>query len=194
MSANRIVSSESEELILVDTSDRETGTLSKALCHDGDGILHRAFSVFLFDRDGALLLQQRSGSKRLWPLYWSNSCCSHPRKGESMNEATERRLLQELNIRAELEYVYKFSYQARYRDLGSEYELCSVYLGRSDDDVRANESEIQAVRYIEPAELERELNDFPERFTPWFRMEWQELRDNYADQLDKYLNVSDGDR
>ncbi|MDZ7769834.1 MAG: isopentenyl-diphosphate Delta-isomerase [Woeseiaceae bacterium] len=191
MSANRIVSSESEELILVDKDDRETGTLSKALCHDGDGILHRAFSVFLFDRHGALLLQQRSGDKRLWPLYWSNSCCSHPRKGESMNEATGRRLLQELNIRAELEYVYKFSYQARYKDLGSEHELCSVYLGRSDDDVRANESEIQAIRYLEPAELERELAERPEHFTPWFRMEWQELCDKYADQLEKYVNVGD---
>lgn len=191
MSENRIVSSESEELILVDKDDRETGTLSKALCHDGDGILHRAFSVFLFDRHGALLLQQRGGGKRLWPLYWSNSCCSHPRKGESMNEATGRRLLQELNIRAELEYVYKFSYQARYKDLGSEHELCSVYLGRTDDDVRANESEIQAVRYIEPAELERELTDSPEHFTPWFRMEWQELRDKYAAQLKKYVNVGD---
>lgn len=194
MSVNRIVSSECEELILVDKDDRETGTLSKALCHDGDGILHRAFSVFLFDRRGALLLQQRSGGKRLWPLYWSNSCCSHPRKGESMNEATGRRLLQELNVRAELEYVYKFSYQARYQDLGSEHELCSVYLGRTDDDVRANESEIQAVRYVAPADLEYELTESPEHFTPWFRMEWQELRDKYADQLDKYVNVGDGDR
>jgi len=177
---------------VVDKDDREIGTLSKALCHDGDGTLHRAFSVFLFDRHGELLLQQRSGSKRLWPLYWSNSCCSHPRKGEAMNEATERRLLQELNVRAELEYVYKFSYQARYRDLGSEHELCSVYLGWTADDVYANENEIRAVRYVDPAILERELADFPERFTPWFRMEWQELRDSYAGQLDKYVNASSG--
>ena len=89
---NRVVSSEAEELILVDEQDNETGYLSKAACHDGDGVLHRAFSVFLFNDRGELLLQQRSPSKRLWGGYWSNSCCSHPRRGESIQVATRRRL------------------------------------------------------------------------------------------------------
>ncbi|MGH8167629.1 MAG: isopentenyl-diphosphate delta-isomerase, partial [Woeseiaceae bacterium] len=75
---NRIVSSESEQLILVDEHDVEIGYMDKASCHDAYGKLHRAFSLFIFDRDGRLLLQRRSASKRLWPLYWSNSCCSHP--------------------------------------------------------------------------------------------------------------------
>ena len=74
---SRTVSSEDEELILVDADDRETGFLSKAACHDGDGVLHRAFSAFLFDAHGALLLQQRAASKRLWPGFWSNSCYPH---------------------------------------------------------------------------------------------------------------------
>ena len=101
---NRVVSSEAEELILVDEHDREQGYLSKAACHDGAGILHRAFSAFLFNPAGELLLQQRADSKRLWPGFWSNSCCSHPRRGESMQVATRRRLLDELNIEAELEF------------------------------------------------------------------------------------------
>ena len=78
-----VVSFDSEELILVDTQDHELGYCSKAQCHDGDGVLHRAFSLFVFDRRGRVLLQQRSAQKRLWPLYWSNSCCSHPRRGGS---------------------------------------------------------------------------------------------------------------
>ncbi|MDH5246330.1 MAG: isopentenyl-diphosphate delta-isomerase, partial [Betaproteobacteria bacterium] len=89
---HRIVSSEREELILVDEDDNEVGHLSKADCHDGQGRLHRAFSVFLFNDAGELLLQQRGRSKRLWPGYWSNSCCSHPRRGESLEIATSRRL------------------------------------------------------------------------------------------------------
>ncbi|MDH3547499.1 MAG: isopentenyl-diphosphate Delta-isomerase, partial [Gammaproteobacteria bacterium] len=143
-SSNRIVSSENEELILVDVCDRETGYLSKAECHDGDGILHRAFSVFLFNERGDLLLQERSPSKRLWPGYWSNSCCSHPRRGESMAVATQRRLHDELNIETALEFVYRFNYQASYARLGSERELCHVYLGKTIDQVRPNEHEISA--------------------------------------------------
>ena len=95
---HRIVSSEQEELILVDREDNELGFLSKAECHDGAGVLHRAFSLFLFNDEGELLLQQRSGNKRLWPNFWSNSCCSHPRRGESMEVATRRRLRDELNL------------------------------------------------------------------------------------------------
>ncbi len=89
---NRVVSSEAEELILVDEHDNEIGHLSKAECHDGEGRLHRAFSVFLFNDSGELLLQRRSPAKRLWGGYWSNSCCSHPRLGESLHTATSRRL------------------------------------------------------------------------------------------------------
>ena len=125
----KIVSSEDECLILVDLDDIETGVLSKAECHDGEGTLHRAFSLFLFDANGDLLLQQRAPGKRLWPGFWSNSCCSHPRRGESMEIAVARRLQDELHVQATLEYVYKFSYQAKYQDLGSEYELCHVLPG-----------------------------------------------------------------
>jgi isopentenyl-diphosphate delta-isomerase len=138
------VSSETEELILVDNDDNETGYLSKADCHDGEGVLHRAFSLFLFNDDGLLLLQQRSATKRLWPGYWSNSICSHPRRGEPMEIATERRLQDELNIHCELEFVYKFAYQAAFGDAGSENELCHVYLGRAPAEVHPNDHEIAA--------------------------------------------------
>lgn len=184
--AHRIVSSEAEALILVDANDTEIGQLSKAECHDGDGILHRAFSLFLFNHDGELLLQRRASSKRLWGGYWSNSCCSHPRHGESMAVATQRRMLDELNVDAVLEYVYKFSYQVSFGDAGAENELCHVYLGRFEGPARPNEHEIDGIRFITAAELDSELRSCPDRFTPWFQMEWQALRQRYADVLARY--------
>ncbi len=184
--AHRIVSSEAEELILVDEHDNETGYLSKAACHDGAGRLHRAFSVFLFDDRGAVLLQQRAATKRLWPGYWSNSCCSHPRRGESMRIATARRLQDELNVVAELEFVYKFTYRAGFGEAGSENELCYVYLGRVCGDVRPNEHEIAQVRFLPVDDLDAELETGPGRFTPWLRMEWRALNEQHAELLSRY--------
>ena len=185
---HRIVSSEAEELILVDGDDNETGYLSKAECHNGAGILHRAFSVFLFDAEGRVLLQQRAPSKRLWGGYWSNSCCSHPRRGESMEVATRRRLRDELNVDAALEFVYKFVYTASFGDAGSENELCHVYLGRMLGPVEPNGHEIAATRLLSGAELALELERLPEAFTPWLRMEWRALAGDYADALSRYAD------
>jgi isopentenyl-diphosphate delta-isomerase len=178
-----VVSSEDEELILVDESDRVVGHLSKGACHDGEGVLHRAFSIFIFNRDGELLLQQRSSEKRLWPLFWSNSCCSHPRRGETMDEALRRRLHQELGMASDLQFLYTFRYQASYRDLGSEHEMCRVYVGLSDDDPRPNSNEIADHRWIDPARLDLELDAEPASFTPWFQMEWPRVRDAFRSTL-----------
>ncbi|NNF17651.1 MAG: isopentenyl-diphosphate Delta-isomerase [Gammaproteobacteria bacterium] len=175
--ANQIVSNESEELILVDENDNEVGFASKSDCHDGEGILHRAFSVFVFNDDDELLLQQRAAGKRLWPLFWSNTCCSHPRRGETLDEATGRRLMQELGFRCDLEYLYKFHYQAKYEDLGSEHELCSVFRGKCDARVTANVHEIADYRWVGRATIDAELAHSPDRFTPWFHLEWAQLRD-----------------
>jgi isopentenyl-diphosphate delta-isomerase len=183
---HNIVSSESEELILVDERDNEIGYLSKQQCHDGDGILHRAFSLFVFNAMGELLLQKRSADKRLWPLFWSNSCCSHPRKGESMEVATRRRLQEELDIHAELEFVYKFSYRAQFGEQGAENELCSVFLGRTDQTYSANANEIAEARFVSIDALSNELQTNPEEFTPWFKMEWERLSGEFAVTLAAY--------
>jgi isopentenyl-diphosphate delta-isomerase len=178
-----VVSFDDEALILVDEDDNEVGKLSKAECHVGDGVLHRAFSLFIFDRDGRLLLQQRSAEKLLWPMYWSNSCCSHPRHGETMDEAVHRRLDQELRMTSELHYLYKFQYQARFRDLGSEHELCWVYVGISEDAARPNPHEVAAHRWVTPEELDHEMTTRAETLTPWFQMEWREVRGLYRATL-----------
>ncbi|MDP6994499.1 MAG: isopentenyl-diphosphate Delta-isomerase [Woeseiaceae bacterium] len=186
---SRIVSSEDESLILVDADDRQTGRLDKAECHNGDGILHRAFSIFLFDDQGNLLLQKRARGKRLWPGYWSNSCCSHPRDGETLDVAVERRLEDELHTGSDLQFVYKFIYQANFGDIGAENELCHVFLGRVTGEPSANDMEIEAVRYLSAAELEREFEASPDAFTPWFKMEWQRLKEAHGELLATYTKA-----
>ena len=184
------VSSPEENLILVDQNDQELGGMSKLDCHSGDGTLHRAFSIFVFNSADELLLQQRSSVKPLWPLYWSNTCCSHPRTGESMKVATERRLKEEIGIKCPLTYLYKFEYQANYKDIGAECELCSVFVGRSDGPFDPNMEELAAMRFIGIDELDSELENNPNNYTPWFKMEWLELRskiNNCGGSVSKFL-------
>ncbi len=182
---DEIVSFTSEQLIMVDSHDREVGYESKIICHEGQGILHRALSLFIFNSIGELLIQRRSGQKLLWPNYWSNSCCSHPRRGETTDAAAHRRLEQELRLTSELRYLYKFQYQARFGDIGSEHELCWVYIGKSSELVHVNSHEISDWRYISPARLNQEIAEKPEVFTPWFKMEWKRINRDYASELEK---------
>jgi isopentenyl-diphosphate delta-isomerase len=183
MAREDIVSNTSEELILVDEHDRELGFRSKGDCHSGHGALHRAFSIFVFNDDNELLLQKRSPSKLLWPSYWSNTCCSHPRRGETMDHAVSRRLMQELGFDCPLEFLYKFKYHAQYGAIGAEHEYCWVYYGRYDGVVDVNVNEIADWRFIGVNELEAELGRAPETFTPWFKMEWVHIKANYLDGM-----------
>jgi isopentenyl-diphosphate delta-isomerase len=183
MAREEIVSIASEQLILVDDHDREIGFKAKTDCHLGKGILHRAFSIFVFNSSNELLLQQRSPAKMLWPGFWSNTCCSHPRRGEQMATAVTRRLTQELGFSCPLEYLYKFKYHAQFGAVGAEHELCSVYFGRYDGSVDVNVNEIAAWRFVGVEELEAELTAAPETFTPWFKMEWVHIRANYLNGM-----------
>jgi len=187
---NNVVSYDDEKLIIVDLHDNEIGTLNKLACHQKDGILHRAFSIFLFNELGQLLVQQRSVQKKLWPSFWSNSCCSHPRQGENILEATERRLNDELGLSAvKLEFIYKFSYEAAYKNIGSENELCSVFLGVIDQKVNVNYSEIEQIKYINASDLSSDM-DARTDYTPWFTMEWKTLTSKYINELKRFLPKS----
>jgi isopentenyl-diphosphate delta-isomerase len=178
------LTADSDALILVDAGDRRVGSLSKALCHEGRGVLHRAFSLLIFNGNGELLIQQRAASKRLWPLYWSNSCCSHPRAGESVEKATHRRLREELGLACPLEFLFKFEYQAQFDATGAEHELCSVFIGRSSNPVRINHDEILAWRWIGPEALDQELTAHGgQKFTPWFLMEWRRILRDHRDAV-----------
>ena len=178
-----MVSFDSEALVLVDDLDREIGRLDKASCHDGDGVLHRAFSLFLFNGRRELLLQQRGPETRLWPLSWSNSCCSHPRWGERVEDAIHRRLGEELGLAAELHFLFRFQYSARFSDEGTERELCRVCAGRTDREPNINRSEVEAWRFISPDDLDAELEASPRQFTPWFKLEWKRIREEFGDTI-----------
>lgn len=185
-SQTRTVSFDDEDLIVVDEQDNVLEYRTKAAVHAGHGILHRAFSVFLFDGEGRMLLQQRSAGKRLWPLFWSNSCCSHPRRGESEAEAAARRVDEELGLTSELTFLFQFRYQADYGDAGAEHELCSVFLGRARGDVLVNENEIAAWRWVPVEDFERSLEAEPDLYTPWLKLEWKRMREHEWAQVAPY--------
>lgn len=187
------VSFDDEPLILVDEQDRPVGHADKWACHQGEGRLHRAFSIFVFNGRGELLLQQRSGQKLLWPGIWSNTCCSHPRKGETLEIATARRLAEELGFVTPVEHLFWFTYHARWKDVGSERELCHVFVGRYDGEVAANPNEVADWRFVTVDSLEREMREDPERFSPWMRMEWERMRREHAGALAPLLEVSHGE-
>lgn len=170
------VSDPAESLILVDSEDNILGYKPKEACHLGDGILHRAFSVFLFDREGRLLLQQRAPGKMLWPGIWANSCCSHPRQGEEDGAAAHRRTREELGVQSSLSFLYRFEYHARDRDVGSEHELCSVWIGRLEAEPVVHPEEIAATKRLAPAELDAELEAHPDKYSPWLHLEWRAIR------------------
>ena len=164
--AHRHAAAGADEIVLLDI----TAT------HEGRGTLHRAFSLLIFNDRGELLLQQRAPAKRLWPLYWSNSCCSHPRRGEAMEAAIKRRLYEELGLSCPLHFLFKFQYQAQFGESGAEHELCSVFIARCTDEVRINRDEILGCRWIAPEELEVEISrGGAAKFTPWFMLEWSRI-------------------
>lgn len=179
-----VVSFDDEPLIVVDSDDNVLGHMPKAEAHIGDGVLHRAFSIFLFDGNGNTLLQRRADGKQLWGGYWSNSCCSHPRRGESVDMAAVRRLREELGVDARLSFLYRFEYHARFGEAGSEHEMCSVYAARSDAPVSVNPNEISACRPVAPDTLDTELAAHPERYTPWLKMEWPRIRAAHWDTVE----------
>ncbi len=188
--ARQSVSSPSELLITVDRNGNELGTTSKADAHRSPGILHRAFSIFLFDRDGHVLLQQRATNKPLWPEYWTNTCCSHPRHGEDFATATERRLLEEMGVYTPLHYLYTFEYQADYIDIGSEHEHCAVYAGVIDQHTPINPhpEEVMAWQWLEIDAVDYRVAQQPETLTPWFLLEWKTIRARHWNTLEALLS------
>ena len=178
-----IISDDRDLLILVDSSDEEIGELDKEACHDGSGKLHRAISVFIFNRDGDLLIQQRHAQKRLWGSAWSNSCCSHPRVGEETDVAARRRVAEELGLETPLRFLFKFEYRSGYDEKGTEHELCSVYEGQVDCEPIVNTNEIQAWEWVSSPELNRRIEQTPNDFTPWLRIEWARINDEFSEDL-----------
>ena len=181
--------SSDEALILVDENDQEIGTALKEDCHLGDGLLHRAFSVFVFNDKKEVLMQQRSGGKMLWGKFWSNACCSHPRLGEAIGDAAHRRVKEELSLEINLDFLFKFKYQEQFKNIGSENELCHVFIGKCNQEPKVDSSEISDWKYLTIEELTRSIEENPSDFTPWLKIEWSEMMGTYYDEIEKILDA-----
>lgn len=158
-----------EHVVLVSEQDEVLGVMEKMQAHQ-EGILHRAFSVFLFNDAGEMLLQKRAAGKYHSPNQWTNAVCSHPRIDESYLEGANRRMSEELGIDAELREKFHFIYKA---DVGQdlwEHELDHVFTGSFSGDVNLNKDEVAEIRYISMEDLDNEMNEHPENFTEWFKI------------------------
>lgn len=158
-----------ELIILVDEQDRETGLAGKMETHE-NGWLHRAFSVFLFTRDGEMLLQQRATDKYHSGGLWTNACCSHPLPGEDVDTAAARRLKEELGIETPLKKVFDFIYRAEFDNGLVEHEFDHVFTGYYSGEIPFNTEEVMDTDYLSLDEVEERVAASPEEFTPWFRI------------------------
>lgn len=156
-------------LILVDENDKPAGRMEKLQVHE-QGLLHRAFSVFIFNKKGELLLQQRSDNKYHSAGLWSNTCCSHPEFGEETKEAAEKRLKEEMGLDCELEFKFKFIYKAIFENGLTEYELDHVYFGFSDELPKPNSQELKDWKYLSLEKLEKEILHIPQNYTEWLKI------------------------
>lgn len=159
----------SEQVILVDADDNAIGTGDKLQVHR-EGKLHRAFSVFVFSRTGQWLLQQRALDKYHSPGRWSNACCSHPRPGEGIREAAQRRLQEEMGFSCTVEPQFRFIYRAELEGGLIEHELDHVLTAVYDGAIVPNSAEVAAYRWVAWQALQQELQHQPETFTVWFRL------------------------
>lgn len=158
-----------EYVILVDEQDHEIGQSGKMEAHEL-GLLHRAFSILIFNSKGELLLQQRAAHKYHSPLLWTNSCCSHQRPGEQTLAAAKRRLQEEMGLQAQMKEAFQFIYQAKLDQGLTEHELDHVLIGTTDDNPIINPEEVAAYRWVGLTELVKNIEQEPQTYTVWFKI------------------------
>jgi len=171
-----------EHVLLVDENDNEIGTMEKMQAHK-EAVLHRAVSIFIFNDQNELLLQQRAGKKYHSPLQWTNTCCTHPRQDEKPEDAASRRLEEEMNMKCELIYQYSFIYKAALGKGLTEHELDHVFFGRSNMQPVPNPLEVAGWKYLSLENIELEINERPENYTAWFKLmlgKIKQIRDEHT--------------
>jgi isopentenyl-diphosphate delta-isomerase len=159
----------SQEVILVNENDEQVGTIEKMEAHRR-ALLHRAFSVFVFNGKGEMLLQQRSKNKYHSGGLWTNACCSHPRPFETTEEGAMRRLQEELGFNTELKKIFDFTYRSEFDNGLTEFEFDHVFLGEYNGKIQPNMEEINDCCFMSPGDIEEKLGSHPQKFTPWFHI------------------------
>ena len=163
-----------EKVILVDEQDNELGTMEKIEAHR-KALLHRAFSIFIFNDRGQMMLQQRALSKYHSPGLWTNACCSHPRPGEDLMDATARRIVEEMGFTCDLVEVFTFIYKAPFDHGLTEHEVDHVFLGHYNNEPSINPEEVAEWKWIEIPALLSDLRSDPDKYTVWFRIALDEM-------------------
>jgi isopentenyl-diphosphate delta-isomerase len=172
-----------EYVILVDEHDKETGVMEKMEAHE-KALLHRAISIFIFNDQNQLLLQQRAAGKYHSPLLWTNTCCSHPRPGEEVADAAHRRLNEEMNMACDLTYEFSFTYKAVLDKGLTEYEFDHVFFGHSNISPVPNPAEVVGWKYMDLDHIEAEIEAHPDEYTSWFKLMLDKIkrtRNEYPD-------------
>lgn len=165
-------------VILVDENDQEVGKMEKMQAHV-EAKLHRAFSVFIFNTKGELLIQQRAFSKYHTPGLWTNTCCSHPRPSETTSDAAHRRMVEEMGFDCDFEEVFNFLYKAKFTNELTEHEIDHVFIGFSDTLPVINREEVEDYHYADMKILAKEIKDKPDNFTIWFRIAFDRVREYF---------------
>jgi len=166
-----------EYVILVDKNDQEVGQMEKMEAHE-KGLLHRAFSVFVFDAKGRFLLQRRALSKYHSGGLWTNACCSHPRAGEKVKDAAQRRLQEELGFVTDVEEQFSFIYRSELDKGLTEHELDHVFFATYEGEIIPNPEEVAEVKYVELEDLKTDMKAHPENYTEWFKICFDEVLRN----------------
>ncbi len=167
-----------EEIVLVDEKDNETGSMEKLKAHENGGTLHRAFSIFVFNNRGEMLIQKRAAGKYHCAGLWTNTCCSHQNPGETLEDAAHRKLKQEMGFDTELREILKFIYKAEFDNGLTEHELDHVFIGIHDSEVSPAPEEAEDYKWADVKQLREDVSRNPEKYTPWFKivldrvMEW----------------------
>jgi len=162
-----------EYVILVNENDEQVGTMPKLEAHE-KAVLHRAFSVFILNDNGELLLQQRAASKYHSPLLWTNTCCSHQRLGETNIEAGKRRLSEEMGFETALKEVFSFIYKAPFDNGLTEHELDHVMVGSYNEDPIINKDEVASFKWMNLNDVKHDMERKPEIYTAWFKIIFNE--------------------
>lgn len=161
-------------VILVDQNDIEIGSIEKMEAHE-KALLHRAFSVFIFNSNGELLMQQRANDKYHSAGLWTNTCCSHPFPGEKTLDAANRRLLEEMGLKTSLEFKFKFLYKAPFDNDLTEHEIDHVFVGYSNEIPQLNAEEVAAYKYMTLENVQQSIAIEPEQYTVWFKIIFSEF-------------------
>lgn len=158
-----------ELVVLVDDKDKELGACEKLETHQ-KALLHRAFSIFVFNSKGEMMLQQRAKSKYHCGGLWSNACCGHPRPGESLADATKRRLMEEMGFECPLSEVKTLIYRVKFDNGLTEHEFLHVFRGLFDGVPKINPEEADDWKWIGLEELKEDIKVNPEKYTYWFKL------------------------